>query len=54
LDDNLAARAITLTPVELQEINDIFVPNKVAGDRYAHMAMTFHGNKEGAAAAGSH
>ena len=61
LDDNLAARAISLTPAELQEINGIFVPNRVAGDRYAHMAMTFHGNIEGgaaeaaeAAAAGSH
>ena len=45
LEENLAARFITLTQIEMKEINDIFTVESVAGDRYAHMAMTFHGNK---------
>mmetsp|Transcript_5073 Transcript_5073/g.5197 ORF Transcript_5073/g.5197 Transcript_5073/m.5197 type:complete len:333 (+) Transcript_5073:106-1104(+) len=44
LEENLFARNIVLTPSEVLEINAIFIPTKVAGDRYAHMAMTFHGN----------
>jgi hypothetical protein len=44
LEENLFARKIVLTPSEVREINAIFIPTKVAGDRYAHMAMTFHGN----------
>lgn len=44
LKENLDARNIILTPEEVQEINNIFTPENIAGDRYAHMAMTFHGN----------
>ncbi len=46
LDTNLAARAIRLTPAELATIDAIFTPDAVVGSRYAHMAMTFHGNKQ--------
>jgi aryl-alcohol dehydrogenase-like predicted oxidoreductase len=45
LDQNLAALNITLTPEEMAEINAACDPAKVAGDRYPHMNMTFHGNK---------
>lgn len=45
LDANLAARNIELTKEDLDEINVIFPPGASAGDRYAHMAATFKGNK---------
>lgn len=45
LQENLAALSITLNAEEMREINEIFTLDSVAGDRYAHMAMTFHGNK---------
>lgn len=41
--NNLAARDIALTDAVVDEIDAIFAPEAVAGDRYAHMAMTFHG-----------
>ena len=44
LEENLAARNITLSDAEVQQISDIFEPSKVLGERYAHMAATFHGN----------
>jgi aryl-alcohol dehydrogenase-like predicted oxidoreductase len=54
LDDNLGARNITLSPEEKAEIDEIFRPEKVVGDRYAHMAMTYHGNKDTTTASHSH
>mmetsp|Transcript_26636 Transcript_26636/g.54112 ORF Transcript_26636/g.54112 Transcript_26636/m.54112 type:complete len:104 (-) Transcript_26636:82-393(-) len=50
---NLAARDITLSKEDLAKIDAIFPPVSedgqnsagVAGDRYAHMAMTYVGNK---------
>jgi aryl-alcohol dehydrogenase-like predicted oxidoreductase len=44
LEENLAARDIELSEEDMIEINNVFDPEKVAGDRYAHMAMTYHGN----------
>lgn len=45
LDENLAARSIKLTQEEVAEINKIFKVDAAVGTRYAHMNMTFHGNK---------
>lgn len=45
LADNLDSERIALTPADLHEINEVLDRFKVAGNRYAHMAMTFHGNK---------
>jgi aryl-alcohol dehydrogenase-like predicted oxidoreductase len=45
LEENLAARNISITSEDIDEINKIFQPEKVAGNRYPHMTMTFHGNK---------
>jgi aryl-alcohol dehydrogenase-like predicted oxidoreductase len=45
LDENLAAADIILTESELNEISALFPIENVVGDRYAHMQMTFHGNK---------
>ncbi len=46
MDENIDALSIELTPQELNEINEIFHPNNVHGDRYAHKALTFHGQKK--------
>lgn len=45
LDQNLAAAHVKLTEEELKEITELFPVDKVIGDRYPHMALTFHGNK---------
>ena len=45
LDQNLAAAHVTLTEQDLKEINELFLVGSVTGDRYGHMALTFHGNK---------
>ena len=45
LDENLAAAHVKLTEEDLKEIDELFPVDKVVGDRYAHMALTFHGNK---------
>jgi aryl-alcohol dehydrogenase-like predicted oxidoreductase len=39
LDENLGATSITLTPDELQQINNILPPGQTAGDRYHAQAM---------------
>ena len=44
LQENLQAKSIALSPVVMDEINSILNRFSVRGDRYAHMAMTFHGN----------
>jgi diketogulonate reductase-like aldo/keto reductase len=46
LDENLAARHVTLDAGDLALIDQIFPPSGagVIGDRYPHMQMTFHGN----------
>jgi len=49
MDENLAARSITLSTDDLQEINTLFPAGSVAGDRYAHMGLTYHANKGPAA-----
>lgn len=54
LDENLDALNITLTAEELQELDDIIKRYEIVGDRYAHMAMTFHGNKAGSGPAEHH
>ena len=55
LDANLAARAIKLSAAELASIDEVFgVSGAAVGDRYAHMAMTFHGNPKAGAAPASH
>jgi diketogulonate reductase-like aldo/keto reductase len=46
LDQNLDALKIDLTEPEIKQIEDIFHPENVVGDRYAHVALTFHGNKK--------
>jgi aryl-alcohol dehydrogenase-like predicted oxidoreductase len=45
LDENLDAANISLSPEDVDEINAVFQPGSAAGDRYGHMAMTYHGNK---------
>jgi aryl-alcohol dehydrogenase-like predicted oxidoreductase len=40
LEENLAARTVTLTSAELNELKSMF--KNVAGDRYQHMNLTFH------------
>mmetsp|Transcript_150802 Transcript_150802/g.263577 ORF Transcript_150802/g.263577 Transcript_150802/m.263577 type:complete len:137 (-) Transcript_150802:23-433(-) len=47
LKENIAAQHIKLSREELAQIEAVFPLNGSAGDRYAHMAMTFHGNKDG-------
>ena len=54
LDQNLASLDVSLTLEELREIDEIVGRFEVVGDRYAHMALTFHGNKVGAGTAGHH
>ena len=44
LDENLAARSISLSEEEVIEISTIFDPAAVAGLRYPHNHMTFHAN----------
>jgi len=46
LESNLQAASIRLTPEDLQEIESACPIGEVKGDRYAHMAMTYHGNKD--------
>ena len=53
LQENLAARDVTLSPAELEELKEIFKPEAVVGDRYAHMNMTFHAQKGAEASSGS-
>jgi aryl-alcohol dehydrogenase-like predicted oxidoreductase len=45
LDENLGALNVVLSAEDLAEINGVLNGHKVVGNRYAHMAMTFHGNK---------
>ena len=54
LNENLDALSIRLTKEELQELDDIVRSHEIVGDRYAHMNMTFHGNKGSTEAAGLH
>jgi aryl-alcohol dehydrogenase-like predicted oxidoreductase len=44
LTANLDAVKLELSKEEMIAINDIFKPDVTFGDRYAHMALTFHGN----------
>jgi aryl-alcohol dehydrogenase-like predicted oxidoreductase len=44
LDENLAAMQIKLSAQDLADIDAAFPANSAVGDRYAHMAMTFHGD----------
>jgi aryl-alcohol dehydrogenase-like predicted oxidoreductase len=53
-DSNLAARHIKLSAEELEHINKVFTPTAAVGDRYAHMALTFHGNPKAGQAAAAH
>lgn len=46
LQSNLEAATIKLTPDELAVIETACPHSSVKGTRYAHMAMTFHGNKD--------
>ena len=43
LEANFAAKNITLTKEEIIELEEIFNSDKIAGNRYEHMAMTYHG-----------
>lgn len=43
--DNIQSEAVVLSSSDLEEIEAILSQNPVAGDRYAHMAITFHGNR---------
>ena len=45
LDQNLAALNARLTAEDLAAIEEIMSKHSIVGDRYAHMGMTFHGNK---------
>lgn len=54
LKSNLAARDVNLTADDLAEINRIFALDASVGDRYPHKALTFEGNKPGAAVAAAH
>lgn len=45
LHENLAARDISLTEEELNEINNLLNSHEVKGTRYPHMALTFRGNE---------
>ena len=44
MEENLAALKITLSAEDIAEIDAIFSPDAPVGDRYAHMALTYHGN----------
>lgn len=44
LDENLGALEVVLTAEELAELDNIISSHEIAGNRYAHMAMTFHSN----------
>lgn len=46
LAKNLAAVSIKLSPEDLSAIDAACPQNEVKGGRYAHMGMTYHGNKE--------
>ena len=45
LDQNLAARNITLSAADLTEINEVFGVGAAVGERYPGNHMTFHHNK---------
>ena len=47
LEKNIAARDVVLSEEELNQLKDIFASEKVVGDRYAHMNMTYHGQISG-------
>ena len=44
LQENLEARNIKLTTAEMEEMNIVLDASKIAGDRSAAMAHTYHGN----------
>ncbi len=45
LQSNLRGLQLELTSEEVEKLSRAFDPSLVQGNRYAHMAMTFHGNK---------
>ena len=44
LHENLEARNIKLSEAEIAEMNIVLNASKIAGDRSALMAHTYHGN----------
>lgn len=46
LQSNYAALSIELSDEELHELDEILKGHEVKGDRYSHMALTYHGNKK--------
>jgi len=46
LNDNIESLNIELSSDDINQINQIFDPNNVKGDRYAHMQLTFHAQKK--------
>ncbi len=53
LEQNVAATEIVLTPQEVAELDLLFAPDKVAGDRYASMANVEEPRQAGARSGGS-
>ncbi|PNW76476.1 hypothetical protein CHLRE_11g467622v5 [Chlamydomonas reinhardtii] len=45
LEQNMGALAVSLSPEECRELEEAVPADQVVGDRYAHMAATFHGAK---------
>ena len=45
LEENLKSRTIELSETEITKLNTAFHNGATAGDRYAHMNMTFHAQK---------
>ena len=45
LAENLKSRSIDLSDNEITQLNTVFNNGATAGDRYAHMNMTFHAQK---------
>jgi hypothetical protein len=41
----MAANRVKLSKADLEELNTLFDPKTVFGDRYGDMKLTFHGNK---------
>lgn len=44
LEENLGALSVQLSPAELAELETAVPQDAVVGDRYAHMAGTYHGS----------
>lgn len=45
LADNIESERVVLSAEDLLQIERVLAEHKVAGDRYEHMAITFHANK---------